>query len=163
MDNHGWKQQLGLYYLVITDVDACNARVVAGAKDADNHGHTGKTLPPGPSTVAVHRRCGVAKVGASHAYRSLGNERDKTRQLAHVSVLFPEPFDAYAADTAQIQVLLQARCESGTSQHFNDVHSAIVTSVSRGGFNATVTRVDRVGAAWGQALQLQYLAWAPAV
>lgn len=77
------------------------------------------------------------------------------------SVLFPEPFDAEAADTAQIQVLLQARCESVTSQHYSDVHSSIVTSVNRFGFNATVARVDRVGAAWGQALQLQYLAWAP--
>ena len=86
MDNHGWKQQLGLYYLVITDVDACNARAAAGAKDADDaHGHTGKTLSAGPSPAAVHRRCGVAKVGPSHAWRSPAKERDKRRQLAHVS------------------------------------------------------------------------------
>ena len=104
--------------------------------------------------------CDKVRASTRGAYDEL---RRQTRQLAHVSVLFPEPFDADTADTAQIQVLLQARCESGTSQHFNDVHSAIVTSVSRVGFNATVARVDRVVAAWGQALQLQYLAWAPVV
>jgi hypothetical protein len=126
LDNYGWAQDLALYYVVVTDVDACS----------NGRGRR-------------RRQCGVATAGPSDSNRP---------HLAHVSVTFHQPFPAEVA--GRVQVLLQPRCESGAARHYNDVHTTVVTAVSTHGFNATVTRVDRVGGSWGQQLEVQYLAWA---
>ena len=61
-----------------------------------------------------------------------------------------------------MQVLVQTRCDTTDSHHFDDVHSAVVTGISATEFNVTVARVDRLGEGWGQKLELQWLAWVTA-
>ena len=126
LDNNGWAQDLRLYYLVVTDVDACQG--------LGSHIHT------------TPRRCGVATVGPSGEAR-----------FTQLSVKFSVPFPRYV--DGLVQVLLQPRNDGGSTHHFDDVHSTVVTRVGVTGFEATVARVDQVGGSWGQRLEVQYLAW----
>jgi hypothetical protein len=99
-------------------------------------------------THSTPRRCGVVIVGPSD---------DREPHCAQISGLFNTPFPPAAE--GRVQVLLQARCESGTAHHYDDVHSTVVTRIDLSGFDATVARVDRVGGSWGQRLEVQYVAW----
>jgi hypothetical protein len=93
--------------------------------------------------------CGTVVVGPS-------TSTPESRGVVRVSVVFAPPGFPVGA---RVRVQLQPRCQSAAGRHFDDVHVATVTSVGPGGFNATLARVDRLGHGWGQALELQYLAY----
>ena len=94
--------------------------------------------------------CGSVVVGPS--------KKSAHGHRAEATIAFSPPFPA----SARVQVLVQTRCDTTDSHHFDDVHSAVVTGISATEFNVTVVRVDRLGEGWGQKLELQWLAWVTA-
>lgn len=73
LDNHGWAQDLRLYYLVVTDVDECQGI--------------------GDGIRETPRRCGVATVGPSDGHEP---------HCAQVSALFDMPFPSDAQGYVQV-------------------------------------------------------------
>ena len=70
------------------------------------------------------------------------------------AVTFERPFPPAAAVPS---IQLQTGNQPGTE--YNDVHTAVLTTVTRAGFEAAIRRVDSLGEGWGQELFLNYLAW----
>jgi hypothetical protein len=90
-------------------------------------------------------RLGRVDVGQPAGAEALG---------VHLVVKFERPFPpAAAVPSIQLQTGNQPDTE------YNDVHTAVLTTVTRVGFEAAIRRVDSVGEGWGQELFLNYLAW----
>ena len=96
-----------------------------------------------PGTGDTERyRSGEVTVGKSHGLCAV-----------RLTVNFPTPF----ADGAQPRVLCSPRCQP--NHDFTDAHAVVVHEAWNGGFNATVTRVDRLGEGWGSKVLLSWVAW----
>ena len=131
LDNSGWGQQVRLDYI------AFPSGAVAGAREHERY------------------RAGEVNVGKSHG-----------KNAVRISVSFSSPFSMAAAvaggETADSMSIPQVRvlCSPRNQPHhdYTDVHSVVVHETWASGFNATVSRVDRLGESWGSNLMLGYVA-----
>jgi hypothetical protein len=96
---------------------------------------------------------GRHRAGQARAGRSDGEP------LKQVTVAFDPPFALPPASAAGAIRLLVGPQNDPKHPEFMDVHLVAVEAVWAGGFNASISRADRLGEGWGSTLWLSYVAW----